>query len=379
MKRIAAICLLVATFLLAACGGDAGPTPTTVASGSSSPTDTVAAKPTETAAPAATNTAPIVEPTDTVAAPTDTAVPPTATAVPPTDTPAPPTDTPVPPTPAPPATAKVGERAEASGVALTVLTVTRATEMGQFSKAKEGNEFVIADVVVENASGDDPQPYNPFYFKAKDDSGFEYDPSLSAAEPSLKSGQLIKGEIARGNIAMEVKKGATGLVLTYEPVVILGGFSPIKVSLDANADQPVAAPEITQPPAGAGKVGDRVEMAGIAVTVNSVEEMKSIGSYTKAKEGNTFIIADVTIENVDRDKAPYNPFYFRLKDNHGFEYSSSFTTPDPSLKSGEQAKGEKARGNISFEVPADATNLVLTYVPEVILGDYQPIRVALGK
>lgn len=48
----------------------------------------------------------------------------------------------------------------------------------------------------------------------------------------MKSGKLMKGDKARGNVAFEVKKGTTGWVVIYEPLVILGGYEPIRVSLE---------------------------------------------------------------------------------------------------------------------------------------------------
>jgi hypothetical protein len=74
-------------------------------------------------------------------------------------------------------------------------------------------------------------PYNPNYFKLKDDSGFEYAITLGAPEPSLKFGNLAKGEKARGNLAFEIKPDAKGLVVSYEPLVLLGGFQPIRIDL----------------------------------------------------------------------------------------------------------------------------------------------------
>lgn len=110
-----------------------------------------------------------------------------------------------------PAVAKVGDRVELNGTALTVVKVDRAADLGQFQKAKDGNEFLIAEVIVENSASADKIPYNPLYFKVKDSDGFEYDAEFTAGERSLKSGELAKGDKARGDVAFEVKKTAKGL------------------------------------------------------------------------------------------------------------------------------------------------------------------------
>lgn len=130
----------------------------------------------------------------------------------------------------PAAVAKVGDRVELNGMALTVVKVDRAAELGQFNKAKDGNEFVVAEVLIENVSADKVN-YNPLYFKAKDSEGFEVNAELIAGDQSLKSGDLTKGDKTRGNVAFEVKKDTKGLVMEFKPLVF-GESESIKVALD---------------------------------------------------------------------------------------------------------------------------------------------------
>lgn len=130
-----------------------------------------------------------------------------------------------------PAIAKVGDRVELNGMALTVTKVERATQLGQFNKADDGKEFVVAEVIIENVSADNKVPYNPLYFTVKDGEGFEYNAQLVAGDQALKSGDLAKGEKARGNVAFEVKKDTKGLVMEYKPLVV-GESEAIKVALD---------------------------------------------------------------------------------------------------------------------------------------------------
>lgn len=138
-----------------------------------------------------------------------------------------------------------------------------------------------------------------------------------------------------------------------------------------------AVPAATAAPIALGQVGDRIESNGIALTVNSVSATDNVNDVFKPKEGNIFLVADVTIESVDKDPANYNPLYFKVKDADGFEYSYAFTSPDPSLKSGELSPGDKARGNVAFEVPTGATGLVLSYKAIDFSGD-EAIEVELG-
>lgn len=145
-----------------------------------------------------------------------------------------PTDAPTAePTPEPtgvPATMPgVGDRVESGGIALTITEVT--TSMGaDFFKPDTGNVYLVASVLIENVTRDET-PYNPMYFGVKDSEAFEYKSTLWSPDPGLKSGNLPKGDKVRGNVAFEVPEGATGFVLTYEPIVILGGYEPIRINL----------------------------------------------------------------------------------------------------------------------------------------------------
>lgn len=118
-----------------------------------------------------------------------------------------------------------------NGIALTVVKTEKKDELSQFQKAKAGNTYIVAEVLIENVSVD-KAPYNPLYFKVKDGDGFEYNPEIVGGDQALKSGELPKGDKARGNVAFEVKKDAKGLVLSYKPIVLFSGDEVIRVALD---------------------------------------------------------------------------------------------------------------------------------------------------
>jgi Domain of unknown function (DUF4352) len=148
----------------------------------------------------------------------------------------------------------------------------------------------------------------------------------------------------------------------------------------AAAPAPTPAPKPQPTPTSAApvaKVGERVVSGGIALTVNSVTRTDSLGQFQKAKPGRVFVVADVTVESVTREKAVYNPLYFKAKDADGYEYTASLLAGDQGLKSGELNPGEKARGTVAFDVPSEAKGLIMSYQPIVILGGYQTIRIAL--
>lgn len=126
-------------------------------------------------------------------------------------------------------TASVGQRVETGGIALTVLNAFKANRIG-YQDPDAGNVFLVIEVVIENVDRDEA-PYNPLYFSVKDSDGFEYNTTITAPDPDLKSGTLTRGGRVRGFIAFEVRDIAKGFVMTYEPLVLLGGYKPIRIDL----------------------------------------------------------------------------------------------------------------------------------------------------
>lgn len=95
-------------------------------------------------------------------------------------------------------------------------------------KPATGKKWVAALVQIEgiNPSG---ASYNPFFFKVRDSTGFEYNFSAFGKEPALQSSNDLKpGDKVSGWVTFEVPKAATGLILIYQ-----AGFlsEPVQVSL----------------------------------------------------------------------------------------------------------------------------------------------------
>lgn len=154
-----------------------------------------------------------------------------------------------------------------------------------------------------------------------------------------------------------------------------GGQTIVPAATSAPAGA-TTAPAATSAAAQIAKVGDRVEQGGTALTVVSVEKKAEVSDFQKAKAGNTFVLAEVLIENTGTEKLAYNLLYFKVKDNDGFEESATIYTGDGGLSAGELAGGEKVRGIAAFEVKEAATGLVLSYKP-IAIGADDPIRVSL--
>jgi hypothetical protein len=128
-----------------------------------------------------------------------------------------------------------------------------------------------------------------------------------------------------------------------------------------------------------GRVGQKVEAGGIALTVNNVSTARSIEEFWEADAGFHFLVVDVTLQTTTRDSAPYNIWYFSLKDSQDFEYTITMVAPKPQLQWGNLSQGEKVRGNVAFEIPENSRGLVLSYEPWELLDRYEPLKVDLGR
>lgn len=151
----------------------------------------------------------------------------------------------------------------------------------------------------------------------------------------------------------------------------------VRAQAEANAQATAQAMAAATTAALTGRVGQRREASGIALTVNTVAKVPAFSQFLRAAANKTYLNLDVTIETTSRDTAPYNPLYFKVKDADGVEYTTAFGGDDRALKGGSLPRGERVRGTVPFEVPVAARGFVMTYEPVVILGGYQPIRVAL--
>lgn len=120
-------------------------------------------------------------------------------------------------------------------------------------------------------------------------------------------------------------------------------------------------------PAGPGKVGQRLQNGGTALTVISTTLTSQINRDTKAKAGETYLVADVLLENIGTAKVSYDAIFFSVLDAADVEYQRVPAAPEPVLGSGDLQPGDKVEGRLAFKVPTAATGLVIKYQP-VVMG-----------
>ncbi|MDR9756308.1 MAG: DUF4352 domain-containing protein [Thermoanaerobacterales bacterium] len=114
------------------------------------------------------------------------------------------------------------------------------------------------------------------------------------------------------------------------------------------------------------KIGERVEMGELVITVNSVNDSQG-SEFLKPAAGHVYKIVDCTIENLsDEAEVISSLMMFKMADSKGYNYNVTIADSSKPSLDGELGPGRKMRGEIAFEVPTDATGLELIFEPDFL-------------
>lgn len=115
----------------------------------------------------------------------------------------------------------VNEPAQITDVELIVTNVEKSSGT-QYSKAKEGMEYVIVTVKYKNVGDKENVSYNPYDFKIKNSKGQITNQTFTMVntDTALSSGELAPGGEIEGTIAFEQPKDDAGLVLQYTASIL---------------------------------------------------------------------------------------------------------------------------------------------------------------
>jgi hypothetical protein len=113
-------------------------------------------------------------------------------------------------------------------------------------------------------------------------------------------------------------------------------------------------------------MGQSIKLGKYQFIVNGMRKTDG-DMISKPKQGQKFLLIDATVENQGQKMEPISSvFLFALTDSTGKQYERVITTEakgnlDSNLDPGKQLKGE-----IAFEVPKDATDLLLILRGDVV-------------
>ncbi len=119
-------------------------------------------------------------------------------------------------------------------------------------------------------------------------------------------------------------------------------------------------------------VGDSVEVEGVEATLNEVRVLPTTDVDRPIQNpDNRFLAADLTFTNVSEGPVSVSSLLeFVLKNEGGYSASQTVHTQQRELAEGEIAPGEKASGDIVYEVPPESRGLHLDYRPFARGGTY---------
>lgn len=104
---------------------------------------------------------------------------------------------------------------ENAGYALRALAVEDPAQAASSYQASDGTRLVAVQVELENVSSDDAMAVDVANAVVTDDKGIDYQAVSGARDDEVASGELKKGERAKGWIAFAVPKDTNLKSLTY--------------------------------------------------------------------------------------------------------------------------------------------------------------------
>lgn len=264
---------------------------------------------------------------------------------------------------------EVGDIVEMGDIALVVLG-WESPAGDQFIAPETGMRFALIDLVFVNQGERAENLSSLLQVSLKDETDQLYRVDFMAVAASGRSspeGELVPGERIRGQVGFQIPEDVQELVFVFDADV----FGLGKVFYNLPIEPMTVAPPDTLPGEGElemAAVGETVTLDDLAVTVNGVSNPPG-DSFNRPKEGNQFVVLDITLQNQGAVAMNVSSLLqMWLKDATGQLYTIDYmavvaaggTPPE-----GEIAPGETIRGQIGFQVPVDAQNLVFAFDRDV--------------
>jgi len=130
------------------------------------------------------------------------------------------------------------------------------------------------------------------------------------------------------------------------------------------------------------RIGEVVKDDTLAMVVSGTERTQKIGEFQQAESGQTFVVVDLAIKNLTSDEfINFSGFLqTRLKDDEDYTYDQTFASTGKNLNGGQIAPGEVSRGDVVYEIPKDASGLVMQFDFQAIsLFEFSRVEIDLSQ
>ena len=241
---------------------------------------------------------------------------------------------------------------------------------GDFAKPDAGKKFIAVELVFVNAGKDSVHISSLAQMKLKDATAQQYDADLMAStalSSKAPEGEIAAGEKLRGKIGFSVPEAVKGLQFVFDASLFSSGKVFVNLG-DAPAMVEAPAELAGEAPQKLYKVGDAIQIGDIVLVVNEVTTSKP-SQIAKPGAGMRFLVVDVTLENKAAKAANLSSMLqMQLKDASGQVYGVDLmasTTSGGKTPDGELAPGEKIKGQIGYQVPEDAKDLLFVFDGDV--------------
>ncbi|MCL7418394.1 MAG: DUF4352 domain-containing protein [Halalkalicoccus sp.] len=226
-----------------------------------------------------------------------------------------------------------------------------------------GTEFLTVELAIKNMTDEEFLSLEDILQPELQVDRTTHEAILLRAARTLQKGQLVPGEVERGEFVFVVPEGAEGLTLGVKSNSAELGTKPLTVDLDAESDPNVDLEQELRVPIHS--FGERAEAGGIEVTLNDLELGNNLGAGLQPAEGNEYVALGATIENTTAETVNLSPQnQIRLKDGTGRSYPPDLTTASIFDQFGGDtvlADGESLDGKLAYQIEQETAPLYWTF------------------
>ena len=241
---------------------------------------------------------------------------------------------------------------------------------GDFNPPDEGKKYLVVDLIIGNQGSKSFNSSPVFQMTLKDETGQKYNingKANLASGSNQPNGEVNPGEIVRGKVGFHVPEDLTNFTFVYEANLL--GIGEVSVNLGPTpiSMEPPEDLNLTQQQE-IYQMGDLVLISDLTIQVLGVSYPTGT-DFVKPKEGFQFVSVDIQIENQGETVQEINSIaQMYLKDGSGQKYTfhlGAQSVVDTGLPDDELQPGERVRGQISFQVPANISEMVLVFDADI--------------